>query len=220
MNVPIKWLTSLSPRGLSPTNIVGLCVHRSVDLITGLLGILKAGAAYLPLDPDYPAARLAHMLNEAAPKVIVSHSSVAGHLPEHTAALLNLDTLSNAANTNPAVDVNAENLCYVIFTSGSAGLPKGVMVTHENVVRLFESVGEQIEFRSNDVWTLFHSCAFGFSVWEIFGALLHGAELVVVPDQTRKDPQALYQLLQTRRCHGTQPDTFGIPATAPEPGVQ
>jgi len=191
----------LIANGVKPDDIVGLCIHRSTDLIVSLLGILKAGAAYLPLDPDYPAARLAHMVNEASPSVIVSHSAANQRLPEHSAVLLNVDTIDLASNSRPAnnpdVGTGPDNLCYVIFTSGSTGLPKGVMVTHENVVRLFESIRERVEFKNDDVWTLFHSCAFGFSVWEIFGALLHGAELVVVPDQTRKDPQALHQLLQS-----------------------
>ena len=182
--------------GVLADDCVGLCIGRSVDLLAGLLGILKAGGAYVPLDPDYPAARLAHMLGQAQPAIIVSHSDVQTCLPEHSAQLILSDDVTGNGDTNPRANVDADNLCYVIFTSGSTGLPKGVMVTHENVVRLFETIGATLDFRRDDVWTLFHSCAFGFSAWEIFGSLLHGAKLIIVPEQTRKDPQALYNLLR------------------------
>jgi len=185
---------SLISQGVQPDDLVGLCIGRSADLIAGLLGILKAGAAYVPLDPDYPAARLSHMLNQAEPQVIVTHSAVAASLPENAARLLYIDKEPIPSDENPWVAVGPDNLCYVIFTSGSTGVPKGVMVTHENVVRLFETI--DIDFHSKDVWTLFHSCSFGFSAWEIFGSLLHGAELVIVPDAVRKDPRVLFELLR------------------------
>jgi len=192
---------SLISQGVQPDEMVGLCLGRSTDLIAGLLGILKAGAAYVPLDPDYPAARLAHMLEQAAPRVIVTDSNSKDSLPANDARLVLTDSDVVASDENPWVAVGPHNLCYVIFTSGSTGVPKGVMVTHENVVRLFENI--DFNFARNDqdsdVWSLFHSSAFGFSVWEIFGALLHGAELVIVPDADRKDPQALFNLLRDKQ---------------------
>ncbi|MDG1463139.1 MAG: amino acid adenylation domain-containing protein [Gammaproteobacteria bacterium] len=182
--------------GVVADDLVGLCIGRNCDLLAGLFGILKAGAAYVPLDPDYPLTRLEHMLKQAQPKIILSQEAVATNLPQNSAELLLLDNISSDTPNNPEVEVSGDNLCYVIFTSGSTGLPKGVMVTHENVVRLFETIGKTIDFRSDDIWTLFHSCAFGFSAWEMFGSLLHGSQLVIVADDIRKDPQALYNLLR------------------------
>ncbi len=182
--------------GVSPDTTVGLCLNRSIDLVVGLLGILKAGGAYVPLDPNYPPDRLAHILDQAAPCLIVTRQSLHKGLPETAAEFIDIDSSGDADTTNPGVAVTADHLCYLIFTSGSTGLPKGVMVTHHNVARLFTTISKQIEFRKDDIWTLFHSYAFGYSAWELFGSLLHGAHLVIVPDELRGDPAGLYELLR------------------------
>jgi amino acid adenylation domain-containing protein len=181
--------------GVGPDVLVGLCLERSVELVIGILGILKAGGAYLPLDPSYPKERLEFMLQDSGAPVIVTQRHVSASVPTQGAVLVCLDAedlheFSDAASkeTNFASDTRPENLAYVIYTSGSTGKPKGVLVTHDNVVRLFRSTQAWFNFTSADVWTLFHSYAFDFSVWEIWGALLNGGRLVVVPSCTSRSP--------------------------------
>ncbi|HJP04030.1 MAG: hypothetical protein CL799_04650 [Chromatiales bacterium] len=185
--------------GVKPDTPIGLCMDRSPDLVAGLLGILKAGGAYVPLDPGYPPDRLAHILDQAAPTLIVSKRRLKDSLPEHPATVIDIDAVGDEEAANPKVDVAPDNLCYLIFTSGSTGTPKGVMVSHHNVSRLFSAISSRMEFRADDIWTLFHSYAFGFSAWELFGSLLHGAALVIVPDDARTDPAALYALLRDEK---------------------
>ena len=175
---------------------VGLCMDRSVDLICGLLGILKAGGAYVPLDPGYPPDRLAHIIDQAKPTLIVSRSDLHRALPPSAAIIIDIDKIESSSTENLDVETSPDHLCYLIFTSGSTGTPKGVMVTHHNVARLFSTISQQMEFRAEDTWTLFHSYAFGYSAWEIFGSLLHGARLVIVSDTARTDPEQLFQLLR------------------------
>ncbi|MCP3999466.1 MAG: amino acid adenylation domain-containing protein [Gammaproteobacteria bacterium] len=185
--------------GVNPDTTVGLCLDRSIELVVGLLGILKAGGAYVPLDPSYPPDRLAHILDQAAPQIIVTRHSLHNALPASSASFIDIETIDNAKTTCPNVAVRPDHLCYLIFTSGSTGLPKGVMVTHHNVARLFSTISQQISFSENDIWTLFHSYAFGYSAWELFGSLLHGAQLVIVPDEIRGDPAGLYALLRDEK---------------------
>jgi amino acid adenylation domain-containing protein len=187
---------ALIEAGVKADTTVGLCLERSVDLVVGLIGILKAGGAYVPLDPAYPPDRLAHIVDQSAPLLIVTRASLHKTLPDTDIPRLDIAAAASFSDSRPAVDINGDNLCYLIFTSGSTGLPKGVMVTHHNVGRLFSTIGKQYEFRADDIWTLFHSYAFGFSAWEFFGALLHGAHLVIVPEETRGDPVALHKLLR------------------------
>ncbi|MEV0187406.1 amino acid adenylation domain-containing protein, partial [Kitasatospora purpeofusca] len=183
--------------GAGPDVIVGVSLERGPDLIPTLLGVLKSGAAYLPLDPVNPAERLAYMLADAQAPILVTHSA----LPElefaGTRVLLDRDGEAIAARpaTAPPTAVRPDNLIYVIYTSGSTGLPKGVCLTHANVVRLFASTRDQYAFGADDVWPLFHSYAFDVSVWEMWGALLHGGRLVVLPPTVTRSPQDLLDLL-------------------------
>ncbi len=188
--------------GVGPDVIVGLCMERSLDLLVGLIGILKAGGAYLPLDPTYPKDRLAFMLSDAEASAIVTQQNMLDELPDHSAQTVLADTLDCASavadecwDETPMSGVAPENLAYVIYTSGSTGQPKGVLINHSNVMRLFEATNSWFEFGSRDVWTLFHSYAFDFSVWEIWGALLYGGRLVVVPYEVSRSPHAFCQLL-------------------------
>jgi amino acid adenylation domain-containing protein/non-ribosomal peptide synthase protein (TIGR01720 family) len=188
----------LRRRGVGPDVLVGLCVERSLDTIVGMLGILEAGGAYVPLDPAYPRDRLAFMVEDAGVSLVVTHARHAGVLPPG-AALVRLDAgaaaLAAEPSDRPARAARPDSLAYVLYTSGSTGKPKGVMVTHHNVVRLFDAAARVYRFDARDVWTMFHSHAFDFSVWEIWGALLHGARLVVVPYWMSRDPSAFHELL-------------------------
>jgi amino acid adenylation domain-containing protein len=189
----------LREAGVRPDTLVGVCLDRSTDLVVGLLGILKAGAAYVPIDPQYPADRRAFMLQDANSPIVVTQQSLAGDLslPDTRVVLIDQDwpEIARQAVTNPRVAVRPEHLAYVIYTSGSTGKPKGTLVTHGNVVRLFEATQAWFGFAASDVWTLFHSCAFDFSVWEIWGALFRGGRLVVVPFGVSRTPEAFYRLL-------------------------
>jgi amino acid adenylation domain-containing protein len=187
----------LRARGVGPDVVVGVCLERSLPLLVAILGVLKAGGAYLPLDPAYPAERLAFLLADAAAPVIVTERRLAAPLPENAAALVYLDEAEELAQNDPAPasEVRPENLAYVIYTSGSTGRPRGVQVTHGNVGRLLTETEPWFGFGPADVWTLFHSFAFDFSVWEIWGALAYGGTLVVVPYWVSRSPESFYQLL-------------------------
>ena len=193
----------LKKSGVGPETLVGLCVERSVEMVVGILGILKAGGAYLPLDPAYPAERLAFIMQDSQCPVVVTQQSVAQHLPGDTARIISLDTewarVSEESTANCAGQAGPDNLAYVIYTSGSTGVPKGVPVTHRNCTRLFRSTQPWFDFDDSDTWTLFHSYAFDFSVWELWGALLYGGRLVVVPYWVSRSPDAFYSLLVRER---------------------
>ena len=178
---------------------VGICVERSIEMIVGLLGILKAGGAYVPLDSEYPTERLSFLLEDAQVSVLLSQEKLVESLPKSPAHLVCLDTdwqlIEKSTQENLLNPARSENLAYVIYTSGSTGKPKGVLVQHSNVVRLFAATNDWYHFNAQDVWTLFHSSAFDFSVWEIWGALLYGGRLVVVPYFVTRSPESFYQLL-------------------------
>jgi amino acid adenylation domain-containing protein len=184
----------LAERGVGPEVLVGLCANRSPELVIGLLAILKAGGAYLPLDPDYPAERLQFMLDDAGASIVLVEPGLGERVPGREAETVEIG--GRRESEPPASDVEPSNLAYVIYTSGSTGRPKGVQVEHRNVARLFAVTAGEFEFGSEDVWTLFHSFAFDFSVWEIWGALLYGGRLVIVPKEIARDPAGLLALLR------------------------
>ena len=189
----------LRKQGVGSGSLVGLCMERSLELVIALLGIVKAGAAYVPLDPAYPKERLAFMMTDAQVGVVVTQCSLLETLPAETAAVVCVDEdwkeIERESDDNLTGVAAAESLAYVIYTSGSTGIPKGVAVTQANVLRLFSATRKWYGFDERDVWTLFHSYAFDFSVWELFGALLHGGRLVIVPYLTSRTPENFYQLL-------------------------
>ncbi|RUD95846.1 amino acid adenylation domain-containing protein, partial [Pseudomonas aeruginosa] len=177
---------------------VGLALERSLDMLVGLLAILKAGGAYLPLDPAAPEERLAHILDDSGVRLLLTQGHLLERLPRQTGVeVLAIDglVLDGYAESDPLPTLSADNLAYVIYTSGSTGKPKGTLLTHRNALRLFSATEAWFGFDERDVWTLFHSYAFDFSVWEIFGALLYGGRLVIVPQWVSRSPEDFYRLL-------------------------
>ncbi|MDQ1026939.1 amino acid adenylation domain-containing protein [Streptomyces umbrinus] len=190
---------ALIARGVGPEVLVGLCLERGVELIPALLGILKSGAGYLPLDPANPADRIAYIVEDAQAPVVVTTAEYA-HLFDVELLLVGEEQEElEQPESNPAVAGSPENLVYTIYTSGSTGRPKGVALTHANVVRLLERGQEHYAFDETDVWPLFHSYAFDVSVWEMWGALLHGGRLVVVPYGVTRSPEEFLDLLVRER---------------------
>ncbi|HEV7517759.1 MAG TPA: amino acid adenylation domain-containing protein, partial [Thermoanaerobaculia bacterium] len=191
--------------GVGRGDRVGLFLERSPALVVAILAVQKAGAAYVPLDPAYPEERVAFALADSEVPVVVTESALAdrlaGGLPAG-ARLLCLDGLDGAAagvarESAAVLDlaVGPEDLAYVIYTSGSTGRPKGVGVTHGNVLRLLDATDAWYGFGPGDRWTLFHSYAFDFSVWELWGALAYGGRLVVVPWWVSRAPESFRELL-------------------------
>src|SRR5665213_122490 len=189
----------LQKLGVKAETPVALCLERSVEMLVAILGVLKAGGAYVPIDLAYPAERLAFMLADTQAPVLLTQQTLAASLPTHEAKVICLDaeweTIAKEPSDNLPSVAKGDNAAYIIFTSGSTGKPKGVLVTHHNVVRLFTQTEQWYGFNERDVWTLFHSYAFDFSVWEIWGALLYGGRLVVVPYLVSRSPSAFYELL-------------------------
>jgi amino acid adenylation domain-containing protein len=189
--------------GVGPETCVGILVERSLGMVVTILGVLKAGGCYLPLDPAYPMERLSFMLVDARASLLLTNETSRAMMFEHLVPVVCLDSdleeIAAQSTENLLPIASAENLAYVIYTSGSTGQPKGVAVSHANVARLFDTTHEWFGFDERDVWTLFHSCAFDFSVWELWGALLYGGRVVVVPFAVSRDPLAFYALLRQQR---------------------
>ncbi|GBE67535.1 hypothetical protein MFM001_39970 [Mycobacterium sp. MFM001] len=182
-------------QGAGPGRCVGLLFSRSVEALVAILGVLKSGAAYLPIDPVLPSARIGFMLVDAAPIAVVTTAGLAGRLAEFSAPVIGIDDATLGAQPGTAPPAPApDDIAYLIYTSGTTGMPKGVAVAHRNVARLMESVDPGWA-GPGQVWTQCHSFGFDFSVWEIFGALLHGARLVVVPESVAASPDELHALL-------------------------
>ncbi|MEM8964512.1 MAG: amino acid adenylation domain-containing protein, partial [Acidobacteriota bacterium] len=190
----------LQSLGVGAETRVGLCLGRSVSIVEAILGVLAAGGVYVPLDPTAPSDRLAFILEDAEIDVLVTTSDLELDLT-FDGTRIELDQLDDTAATRFGavvydVAVDPDQAAYVIYTSGSTGTPKGTPVTHRNVLRLFQASEPHFTFDTSDVWTLFHSYAFDFSVWEIWGALLYGGRLVVVPWETSRDPEALLHVVR------------------------
>jgi amino acid adenylation domain-containing protein len=186
--------------GVRPGTLVPVVMGRTPELIVSLLAVLKAGGAYVPIDPTYPPERIAFTLRDCGAALVLTDRCLADGLPQDgTRYVFASDPLTAYPDTNPASGATADHLAYVIYTSGSTGQPKGALIPHCNVWRLFAATDAWFGFGAADVWTLFHSAAFDFSVWEMWGALCYGGRLVIVPYAVSRDPQAFLRMLSEQR---------------------
>lgn len=187
----------LISRGVHAGDRVAICIERTSDLVVGLLSVLRAGAAYVPLDPRYPDERCEIILDDsgAACLLLDAHHARRFERANRRLVIIEQDDVGVAENV-AWPKVTPESNAYVIYTSGTTGVPKGVQITHRNVVRLMTCARELFHFGASDVWTLFHSSAFDWSVWELWGALLFGGRLVIVPHPTSRDPDKFLQLVE------------------------
>ncbi|WP_374025613.1 non-ribosomal peptide synthase/polyketide synthase [Mycobacterium sp. HNNTM2301] len=191
----------LSRRGVGPGGCVAVLLERSARAIIAIMGVLKTGAAYVPIDPAVPTARIGFILADATPAAVITDTGVGSGLDGFDGVVVDID--DPEIETQPATALampGPGDLAHIIYTSGTTGVPKGVAVTHHNVTRLFDSLETGLALTADQVWSQCHSLAFDYSVWEIWGALLHGARLVVVPDVVARAPEDLHALLVEQRA--------------------
>ncbi len=187
--------------GVGPEVVVGLHLGRTYELVVAMLGVLKAGGAYLPIDPTFPVERVEWLVSDSGASVVVFGPGVVPTMLPPSVVLLPVDEEDQDEDRSlpPTPGASQENLAYVIYTSGSTGTPKGVLVEHRNVVRLLRRTDPWFQFGPSDVWTMFHSASFDFSVWEIWGALASGGKVVIVPQDVSRSPGAFLDLLRRQR---------------------
>lgn len=191
----------LREKGVGAEIRVGIFQERSEELIVSILAVLKAGGTYVPLDPVYPQDRLSYIFADSGISLIITESVLLSSLPATDKEVVVLENIEFTTDEPliakiPPTKILPTQSAYIIYTSGSTGKPKGCIIAHGNVTRLMKNTENWFEFNQNDVWTLFHSFAFDFSVWEIWGALLYGGQLVVVPYLESRSPEAFWKLLQ------------------------
>ncbi|MFG1796035.1 amino acid adenylation domain-containing protein [Nocardia sp. NPDC049149] len=185
----------LHARGIGRGSFVGIHLERSADVVVAILAVLRTGAAYVPLDPMYPADRIEFMIADSGARLVISHSSLVSAAAETGPELLLVDEAAEPLPGGTLAQAGPHDPCYVIYTSGSTGVPKGVVIEHANVVRLFSATAHWYDFGPQDVWTMFHSYSFDFAVWEMWGALLFGGRLVVVPGSVSRSTTEFAELL-------------------------
>ncbi|MBY0291219.1 MAG: amino acid adenylation domain-containing protein [Mycobacteriaceae bacterium] len=186
----------LATHGARPGECVAILFPRSIDAIVAILAILKTGAAYLPIDPAHPEARISFMLSDAAPVAALTTTELRSRLDEYD--LLVIDTEDVTLDAQPATALappSPDNIAYFIYTSGTTGVPKGVAITHHNVIQLFDALEVDLHLAPRQVWSQWHSLAFDVSVWEIWGALLRGGRLAIVPESVVRSPEDFLALL-------------------------
>ncbi|MGH8614417.1 MAG: amino acid adenylation domain-containing protein, partial [Gammaproteobacteria bacterium] len=190
----------LLQRGLGRDAIIGICAHRSLELVVGLLGVLKAGAAYLPLDPDYPRERLAVILEEARPSLVLVQARLVNRLPEHAGRYVLLDpdlsAFAEGSAKEPETVIHGEQLAYVLYTSGSTGRPKGVGSLHKGMRNRLLWMQSAYGLTAGDAVLQKTPYSFDVSVWEFFWPLITGARLVLAGPEDHKDPECLGALIE------------------------
>ncbi|SDO80821.1 amino acid adenylation domain-containing protein [Streptomyces sp. cf386] len=192
---------TLIRRGAGPERTVAVLLPRSEDVVTAILAVSKTGAAYLPLDTGWPPEHTERILADAQPVCVLSETDPTGAAATESATsdADSTDSDANLTDADRTGPLTPDHAAYVIYTSGSTGRPKGVVVPHRGPVALLQEGAAEFGFGPDDTWTMFHSCAFDFSVWEMWGALAHGGRLVVVPREVSRSPAAFLDLLVRER---------------------
>ncbi|WP_227371227.1 non-ribosomal peptide synthetase, partial [Mycobacterium fragae] len=186
----------LAGRGVGPGAVVGLLMERSAEAIAAITAVLKTGAAYLPIDTEHPRARIEFMLADATPLAVLTTADLAGRLNGLDVAVIDVNdpALANQPSTALPATPDPDDIAHLIYTSGTTGTPKGVAATHHNITQLLAS-DTDLPAGPGQVWAQCHSHAFDVSVWEIWGALLHGGRLVVIPDSITRSPNDFHDVL-------------------------
>ena len=188
--------------GVRQGSLVGVFFERSADMVIALLGVLKTGAAYVPLDPAYPIERLQFLIEDAALSSVVTHSSIKGKLPSNAHNVVVLDAEGDGINEtlgNPLISLSSDQRAYVIYTSGSTGVPKGVEGTHRASMNRFSWMWRTYPFKAGDLCCQKTNLGFVDSIWEIFGPLLAGIPNVIIPQEAVRDPEEMLQVLARER---------------------
>ncbi len=188
--------------GVLPNEVIAVRTDKRIEMIVAILGIIKAGACYLPINLSYPKDRVDFMISDSHAKLLLCDSNTRNDFDIDLNSIVidfSNESIYTGKENNPHLSTSPNDLLYIIYTSGSTGTPKGAMLTNKNVVRLMKNDNFLFDFSDNDVWTMFHSVAFDFSVWEMYGALLYGGKLILVPDSVAKDPTLFLDLLRKEK---------------------
>ncbi len=214
----------LKNNGVQTRDIIGLLTGKTFETIIGMLGILKAGGAYLPIDVNYPEKRISYTLESSKAKLLLTLKEFKDSVYNDTITFVYIEDIDTIADISNPKQVNTPNdLCYVLYTSGTTGNPKGVMIEHRNVVRLLFNDKFQYDFGEEDVWTMFHSHCFDVSVWEMYGAFLNGGKLIIIPTETARDPEKYLHILHENNVtvlNQTPTAFYNLAGEAKKQGIQ
>ncbi|MBC7864495.1 MAG: amino acid adenylation domain-containing protein, partial [Bacteroidia bacterium] len=198
----------LIKRGVKKGQAVPVIHTRNADMVACLLAILKAGAYYVPIDPSHPVNRIEFIIKDSAARFVLSDNAKTFDLKNYPSLNKSVTCIfieeeeteiGNMKPADPRLKIAADSLAYLIYTSGTTGIPKGVMIENRNVVSLFKTNEQLFDFNQSDVWTVFHSFSFDFSVWEMYGALLYGGKMLVLDDAVRKNPAAFSEVIRDEK---------------------